>query len=700
MIKLKRTAVAISLLLTLPLSYAAEKKIDLPKNFIKSIQQAHLKKSTPAFNAVAKANRQESEHQALVQNSLGTTPSTINTTLKLTGAKVHDNKIVVDITVRSEPEKLKKELIALGATNISEFGRIISARIPVENMGQLQSNQLVAMAQLPLAVKNVGLVESQGDAAMGTDVIREISGVTGEGVRVGVISDSYACNPPPAVPGAPSTTADQDILNGDISSDIIVLAEGPCPGSDEGRAMMQLIYDVAPGVSLAFHTAFNGAADFANGILELATEADSNVIVDDIIYLNEPMFQDGIISQAATQVTQLGVPYFSSAGNNGRDSFESNFNGIEIDEGIIAHDFDPTDAVDLFQTVSLTRPENSDFAQTTLSFQWDHPNFSVSGEPGASGNLDLAFFDMNGTQILDCFNDQDPIAFPDTGGFPPICQFGQVDNIGGDAGELVNIVSFNEGITEVQLALLNTSGEQPTQIKYVPFARSGSFDLKEYETFSGTAYGHANGENVMGVGAAPFITTAAFDDILFGGECLPACAESFSSAGGVKIYFDIDGNRYSSPIDRFKPDVTGPDGTNTTFFGGDSGIDDDVFPNFFGTSASAPHVAAVAALMIDSSEPNTIRPNDGSSLRVCFRDRSRLISKQVVDTFLENYPETRLGFCLSPEEIYSTLENTALDMTKRLGESGPFEFRNGIGFDFDTGHGYVDGISAVNAVAR
>jgi hypothetical protein len=83
-------------------------------------------------------------------------------------------------------------------------------------------------------------------------------------------------------------------------------------GTEEGRAMMQLIYDVVPGASLAFRTAFRGQADFAVGILELA-RAGCDVIVDDIIVFEEPMFQDGIIAQAMDQMVALGIPFFSAA---------------------------------------------------------------------------------------------------------------------------------------------------------------------------------------------------------------------------------------------------------------------------------------------------------------------------------------------------------------------------------------------------
>ena len=88
------------------------------------------------------------------------------------------------------------------------------------------------------------------------------------------------------------------------------------PFGDEGRAMLQIVHDVAPGASLAFYTAVNSEADFANGIGKLAASvasggAGAKVIADDVGYFDEPFFQDGIVAQAIDAVEAQGVAYFS-----------------------------------------------------------------------------------------------------------------------------------------------------------------------------------------------------------------------------------------------------------------------------------------------------------------------------------------------------------------------------------------------------
>src|SRR5262249_48853492 len=109
-----------------------------------------------------------------------------------------------------------------------------------------------------------------------------------------------------------------------------VIQDGPAAGAtDEGRAMLENVHDIAPGASLAFATAFLGPVSFANNIRALANQAGAKIIVDDVGYRDEPMFQDGEISQAAIDVTNNnGATYFSAAGNDANKGYMSQFRGV------------------------------------------------------------------------------------------------------------------------------------------------------------------------------------------------------------------------------------------------------------------------------------------------------------------------------------------------------------------------------------
>src|SRR5262249_5293128 len=143
------------------------------------------------------------------------------------------------------------------------------------------------------------------------------------------------------------------------------------------------------------------------------------------------------------------------------------------------------------------------------------------------------------------------------------------------------------GAATFNLLFAKFSGGNPGFLKYINF-RTNMGSL-QFATNSGTSFGHPNAAGAEAVGAAFFGQTPAFG-------VSPPVLESFSSAGGPQIRLNTAGSPIT-PVTRNTPDITAPDGGNTTFFGQDIGFDTDTFPNFFGTSAAAPHAAAVAALM-------------------------------------------------------------------------------------------------------
>jgi len=323
---------------------------------------------------------------------------------------------------------------------------------------------------------------------------------------------------------------------------------------------------------LLFNTAFIGVAGFAQGILNLAA-AGANIIIDDVIFFSEPFFQDGVIAQAVDQVASQGVLFFSSAGNSGTDSYES----IYRNSGIIvpgttagvagatpfAHDFDPGAGVDVRQLLSLGDEETF-----SISFQYDESSRSSSGV-GPTSDYDIFLFEAGTNTVV-------------------------ASSTTSNADEPVEIFTFtNEtGSTQnFELVITRFSGNTNNLLKYIDF--SGDANILEFATNSPTLVGHANAAGAIAVGASAFFNTPEFG-------VSPPRLNSFSSPGGVEILFDTNGNRLAVPEDRGGPAFTAPDGGNTTFFGNDIGFDSDNFPNFFGTSASAPAAAAAAALLLDA----------------------------------------------------------------------------------------------------
>ncbi|HSH14135.1 MAG TPA: hypothetical protein VLA15_10305, partial [Desulfurivibrionaceae bacterium] len=204
-----------------------------------------------------------------------------------------EGRVLVEAVASTDPIGLLNDLRGLGLTKGSRYGSRISGWLPFGLLTKaisLDNLQSISASLAPIT--HTGLVSSEGDTAMRADVARLTYGMDGSGTKVGVISDSYD-----ALHDAAKDQANDDLPP---AEQVTVMADY-ASGSDEGRAIMQIIHDVAPAAALSFHTAFNGMADFAGGIVELAQEG-AGIIVDDVLYFAEPMFQDGIVAQAVDQV--------------------------------------------------------------------------------------------------------------------------------------------------------------------------------------------------------------------------------------------------------------------------------------------------------------------------------------------------------------------------------------------------------------
>src|SRR5262249_34058971 len=161
--------------------------------------------------------------------------------------RVMVGRVVIDAVASGDAQALQADLESMGMQGAVAFGRIVSGGGPlsaIEDMAALASLQFARPAY---SATNVGLVPSPGEQTMRADVARATSAVDGSGVTVGVLSDSFNC-----LGGAAA-----DVASGDLSA-VTVIQEFPdCSDrTDEGRAMLQLVHDVAPGASLAFATAF------------------------------------------------------------------------------------------------------------------------------------------------------------------------------------------------------------------------------------------------------------------------------------------------------------------------------------------------------------------------------------------------------------------------------------------------------------
>jgi hypothetical protein len=519
------------------------------------------------------------------------------------------NRVLVEVRFQSDAPLALSALRAAGA-EIVHVGRRYRTVTVTAHAADLQRIGAVAgvdavtevLAPLVRGADCGGLARSEGDAQLGAASARSAFGVDGSGVTVGILSDSFDRDP------LAVTNAAGDVASGDLpgpgspcgsTAPVRVLDDGEAAGADEGRAMAQIVHDLAPGATIDFATAFTGESAFAANIRALAGDG-ARVIADDVAYFGEPFFQDGPVATAVNEAVASGVSYFSAAGND--NLIDADGNDIASWEAPEFRDAGecPAALVDLSEEVEAAeedegvpspqglRPSHClDFNPKAGKGQKDE-RFGITVEAGQELAIDLQWAEpWNGVG-----SDLDAFLLDESGNVlsvegSPVAS--TEDNVGGSQRPFEFLAWENEGpAREVQLVVNRFSGVDP-RLKFALLENGRGVSETDYpesslgDVVGPTVFGHA------GAGAAITAGAVRYDNA--------SAPERFSSRGPVKHYFGpVTGPAPAAPTGEqviAKPDLAATDGGVNTFFG----VPSAGLWRFFGTSAAAPHAAAVAALV-------------------------------------------------------------------------------------------------------
>lgn len=475
--------------------------------------------------------------------------------------KMNDRKAATSMKGTTKFGQMKNEP---GSDNVAEM-RVNATELA--NLANDSSILKISPVIREAEVHNVGSKTSAGDTLLRAKAAREQFSVNGSGKSVCVISDG--------VEGVPASQA-----SGDLPASVEVCPQSPGFGA-EGTAMLEIVHDLAPGAALGFCSARGGLLEAIKWSAQQANGGKGcDVIVDDFGDLTEPRFQiSPEMEYINKDVKQKGITYVSSAGNAAFDNYRTYFRDADFSRQTPEagfHDFGRAAGKESdlgFPIFVAPKGRSAVFLQWSEPFGKATSDFAIKAALGGGNDISAA----DSPFTVDFESDD-------------------VQNGTGNPLEAVFVTNKTDKLQVFFVTVNRKSGRNLVEIGLRNNGNLGSVFATNYRNTDGSISGHN--------GAAGAISVAAVD------ASNPGLNEiqGFSSRGAVLTSFDVNGNRKFGF--EFKPDITATDGVAVTGNGG--------FPTtFFGTSASAPHIAAIAALVKNIS-PNA---NVASVLKLSADDK-------------------------------------------------------------------------------
>jgi Subtilase family/FG-GAP-like repeat len=489
-------------------------------------QSADSQKVAPALREAAAAVQDR-----MLNGKDGSPPDAVSTDIVRVNpaGEIH----VYVILTEFRPEHVAA-LAALGLgveLTLPDF-QLVQGWLPAAALDAIAALDFVKEVRPPgYPTRHIGAQLTAGDAVHRASTARSTLGLSGHGVKVGVMSDGvdHLANA---------------VASGDLPPQVEILKNAR---GDEGTAMLEIVHDLAPGAALAFYGPTT-SADMVVGINQLAASG-ARVIVDDLTFSDEPKFQDGMIAQAARNFATGGRVYVTSAGNQAQRHYRAPYVRTPGNATYpFFHNY-ASGGIDIGNSLSI-----GPGCTLRVVLQWNNPNgvsrddfdlFLLRASDSAVLGRSINF--QTGTQ-----NAYEDLSFTNPTGAP---------------------LQVFIAIAEFSLASASSS----LVVDYFVYPSCGI--ALEYVTSANSVIGHAAVSEVLSVAAVNVDT--------------PTLAESYSSRGPGSISFPVPQNR---PV----PNISAVDCVTTQV--GALGV---FLLPFCGTSAAAPHVAAMAALVIERNSTLT-----------------------------------------------------------------------------------------------